>query len=581
MCGITGFVGKYAIKNAMIGLKSLEYRGYDSAGIAYITNNDVMIKKEIGKIENLDKMLNYEDESNIAIAHTRWATHGKATKNNAHPHKVGKITLVHNGIIENYEELKNKYSDYQFKSDTDTEVIALVIDLLYKEYKDMLIVLSKITDILKGSYALAIINSDITDTIYAIRKDSPLIVGYDNNSVIVASDIPAILHVTNKYYLLDNYDIVKSNSNSLTFYNKELKEITKEEYTYEEEKDEISKNGYAHYMLKEINEEPIVFKKILDKYISNNKVIDMFDISKYDEIEIVACGSATHAGYLGKHYIESIAGIKTSVHYASEYRYSKHFYNKKTLVIVISQSGETADTLAALKQANESNVDTLAIVNVYKSSIAREAKYVLYTLAGVEIAVATTKAYMAQSLILLLLALNVKQDVSLIEQLSKVPSILSKYISKDYKDIAKIISDYEHIFYLGREVDYYLALEGSLKLKEISYIHSEAYPAGELKHGTISLMDKNTLVISVVTDDSIKDKTISNLKEVMARDTSVIAITNDDKSISNYKVEIEENNYLTPFIVMIPMQLIAYEVAKIKKCDIDKPRNLAKSVTVE
>ena len=581
MCGITGFVGKYAIKNAMIGLKSLEYRGYDSAGIAYITNNDVMIKKEIGKIENLDKMLNYEDESNIAIAHTRWATHGKATKNNAHPHKVGKITLVHNGIIENYEELKNKYSDYQFKSDTDTEVIALVIDLLYKEYKDMLVVLSKVTNIFKGSYALAIINSDYVDTIYAIRKDSPLIVGYDNNSVIVASDIPAILHVTNKYYLLDNYDIVKANSNSLTFYNKELKEITKEEYTYEEEKDEISKNGYAHYMLKEINEEPIVFKKILDKYISNNKVIDMFDISKYDEIEIVACGSATHAGFLGKHYIEKYAGIKTSVHYASEYRYSKHFYNKKTLVIVISQSGETADTLAALKLANESNVDTLAIVNVYKSSIAREAKYVLYTLAGVEIAVATTKAYMAQSLILLLLALNVKQDTILIEQLSKVPSILNKYISKDYKDIAKIISDYEHIFYLGREVDYYLALEGSLKLKEISYIHSEAYPAGELKHGTISLMDKNTLVISVVTDDSIKDKTISNLKEVMARDTSVIAITNDDKSISNYKVEIEENNYLTPFIVMIPMQLIAYEVAKIKKCDIDKPRNLAKSVTVE
>ncbi len=581
MCGITGFVGKYAIKNAMIGLKSLEYRGYDSAGIAYITNNDVMIKKEIGKIENLDKMLNYEDESNIAIAHTRWATHGKATKNNAHPHKVGKITLVHNGIIENYEELKNKYSDYQFKSDTDTEIIALVIDLLYKEYKDMLVVLSKVTNIFKGSYALAIINSDYVDTIYAIRKDSPLIVGYDNNSVIVASDIPAILHVTNKYYLLDNYDIVKANSNSLTFYNKELKEITKEEYTYEEEKDEISKNGYAHYMLKEINEEPIVFKKILDKYISNNKVIDMFDISKYDEIEIVACGSATHAGFLGKHYIEKYAGIKTSVHYASEYRYSKHFYNKKTLVIVISQSGETADTLAALKQANESNVDTLAIVNVYKSSIAREAKYVLYTLAGVEIAVATTKAYMAQSLILLLLALNVKQDTSLIEQLSKVTSILNKYISKDYKDIAKIISDYEHIFYLGREVDYYLALEGSLKLKEISYIHSEAYPAGELKHGTISLMDKNTLVISVVTDDSIKDKTISNLKEVMARDTSVIAITNDDKSISNYKVEIEENSYLTPFIVMIPMQLIAYEVAKIKKCDIDKPRNLAKSVTVE
>ena len=334
-------------------------------------------------------------------------------------------------------------------------------------------------------------------------------------------------------------------------------------------------------MLKEINEEPEVFKKILNKYIKDYKIVDMFDISKYEEIEIVACGSAAHAGYLGKHYIEKIAGIKTTVSYASEYRYAKHFFNKKHLVIVISQSGETADTLAALKIANENGLDTLAIVNVYKSSIAREAKYVLYTMAGIEIAVATTKAYMAQSLILLLLALNVKQDKRIIESLFRIPNLLSKYISKDYNQLAKSIYKYDDIFYLGREVDYYLALEGSLKLKEISYIHSEAYPAGELKHGTISLMDKNTLVIAIVIDDTIKDKTISNLKEVMARNTKVFAITNDNGNFSDYKIEIEEEDLLAPFVVMIPMQLIAYEVAKLRNCDIDKPRNLAKSVTVE
>ena len=334
-------------------------------------------------------------------------------------------------------------------------------------------------------------------------------------------------------------------------------------------------------MLKEINEEPYVFKRILDKYIRNNKIVDMFDISKYEEIEIVACGSAFHAGYLAKHYIESIAGIKTSVYYASEYRYSKHFYNNKTLVIVISQSGETADTYAALKMANEFGVDTLGIVNVYKSSIARDAKYIIYTDAGIEISVATTKAYMAQSLILLLLALNVKHDSDIINKLYNIPNLLTKYINKDYKDIASIIAKYNHVFYLGREVDYYLALEGSLKLKEISYIHSEAYPAGELKHGTISLMDKKVLVIAVVINDDIKDKTISNLKEVMSRGTYVVAITNEIGNFNNYKIEINENDALTPFISMVVMQLLAYEVAIIRGCDIDKPRNLAKSVTVE
>ena len=580
MCGIVGYIGNNAIKNTITGLKNLEYRGYDSSGIAYIKNNNIIIKKEVGRIDNLLTNLDYDNSVNIAIAHTRWATHGEANKTNAHPHKVGKITLVHNGIIENYEKLKENLTDYNFISNTDTEVIAALIDKLYNKYNDMKLVLSKITNLLKGSYALAIINDDITDKIFAIRKDSPLIIGYDNKSTIIASDIPAILHVTKKYYLLNNYDILEISSNELNIYDKDLNKIKKEENIYDENSTIMSKDGYEHYMLKEINEEPDIFRNILDKYIINDKIVDIYDISKYENIEIVACGSATHAGLIGKYYIEKLASIKTSVYYASEYRYQKHIYNQKTLVIVISQSGETADTKEALKIANEANLDTLAIVNVYKSSIARLAKNVIYTQAKIEVAVATTKAYMAQCLILLLLALKENPDKTIINELHNIPNIMKKYIKKDYKEIASVISNYDHIFYLGRLVDYYLALEGSLKLKEISYIHSEAYPAGELKHGTISLMDKNVLVIAIVTDDKIKDKTISNIKEITARGTKVIAITNDNREFSDYKVLIEDN-ILIPFITIIPMQLIAYEVAKIKKCDIDKPRNLAKSVTVE
>ena len=580
MCGIVGYIGNNAIKNTITGLKNLEYRGYDSSGIAYINNNNIIIKKEVGRIDNLLTNLDYDNSVNIAIAHTRWATHGEANKTNAHPHKVGKITLVHNGIIENYEKLKENLTDYNFISNTDTEVIAALIDKLYNKYNDMKLVLSKITNLLKGSYALAIINDDITDKIFAIRKDSPLIVGYDKKSTIIASDIPAILHVTKKYYLLNNYDILEISSNELNIYDKDLNKIKKEENIYDENSTIMSKDGYEHYMLKEINEEPDIFRNILDKYIINDKIVDIYDISKYENIEIVACGSATHAGLIGKYYIENLTSIKTSVYYASEYRYQKHIYNQKTLVIVISQSGETADTKEALKIANEANLDTLAIVNVYKSSIARLAKNVIYTQAKIEVAVATTKAYMAQCLILLLLALKVNPDKTIINELHNIPNIMKKYIKKDYKEIASVISNYDHIFYLGRLVDYYLALEGSLKLKEISYIHSEAYPAGELKHGTISLMDKNVLVIAIVTDDKIKDKTISNIKEITARGTKVIAITNDNREFSDYKVLIEDN-ILIPFITIIPMQLIAYEVAKIKKCDIDKPRNLAKSVTVE
>ena len=579
MCGIAGFLGKKAILNTMTGIKSLEYRGYDSSGIAYIDNSKVKIIKEKGKVENLEKDIDYNIDSNISIAHTRWATHGIPNKTNAHPHNVGKITLVHNGIIENYEEIKDKLN-YKPKSETDSEILAALINDLYIKLKDMKKVLSKLKKIVKGTYAVLIINEDYKDTLFATRNDSPLIVGKKNNEIMFASDIPAILHFTNHYYLLDNYDIVIATKNKIEFLDNNLKAIVKKGFIYDEKADSITKAGYEHFMLKEINEEPEVFKKIISKYIKDNKIVDMFDISKYNEIEIVACGSAYHAGLIGKYYIENIAGIKVTVTYASEYRYSKHFFNTNNLVIVISQSGETADTLAALKIAKESGVDTLAIVNVYKSSIARLAKYVVYTESGIEIAVATTKAYLAQCLVLLLLALNKSQDENMIKELFKIPNILTKYINKDYKQVAKIVAKYDHIFYLGRELDYYLAMEGSLKLKEISYIHSEAYPAGELKHGTISLMDKNTLVIAVVTLDNIKDKTISNLKEIASRNAKIVTITVDADFKSDYKIQIEEN-ILSPFATIIPMQLLAYEVAKIKGCDIDKPRNLAKSVTVE
>lgn len=589
MCGITSYAGKKdVIKNIMTGLKSLEYRGYDSAGIAYIKDNKINILKKEGPIKNLDNLLNYEDEASIGIAHTRWATHGKADDINSHPHRQGKITLVHNGIIENYDTLKKKLMSegYEFKTSTDTEVAAAVIDKLYKETNDMIKALVKANKVLKGSYAFNIINDDITDTIYGIRKDSPLVAGVSEDGNILASDIPAIIHVTNKYIILDNYDIAVVKKDNIKFYNKEGKEINKEIKVFDNENETISKNGYDHYMLKEINEEADVVKKLLSIYTKDGKVIsDMFDIKKYKNIDIVACGSASFAGQIGKYYIEKYANIKTTVYYASEYRYQTNFFDKDTLVILISQSGETADTLAALKLAKENNIDTLAIVNRHDSSIAREADNVIYTEAGIEIAVATTKAYLAQVIVLLLLAIkgsNVEKEV--LEDIKLLPNLITKYINDyDYEKIANIIKDKEHVFYLGRGIDYYLSMEGSLKLKEISYIHSEAFQAGELKHGSISLVDENFGIISVVTDKSISDKTVSNLKEVAARGAKIITITNiKDDSFSDYSIVLDDiDEVLNPLAVIVPMQLLAYNVAKLKGLNIDKPRNLAKSVTVE
>lgn len=589
MCGIVGYAGKTnVIKNIMTGLKSLEYRGYDSSGIAYLDkNNNIKIYKKVGKIKNLDQILNYEDEANLGISHTRWATHGGVTDANAHPHNQGKITLVHNGIIENYEELKKELEKegYNFKSSTDSEVAAALIDKLYKENKDMLKTLVILKDKLKGSYAFNIINSDIPNKIYGIRKDVPLIVGVSDHGNMFASDIPAILHVTNKYIVLNNNEIVELEQDNIKYYNSEGKEITKEVKEYAGTIDSISKNGYDHFMLKEINEESEVVKNILNLYTKNNKIKDIYNIKKYKNIDIVACGSASFAGQIGKYYIEKYANIKTEVYYASEYRYQKNFFTKDTLVILISQSGETADTLAALKLAKENGINTLAIVNRRDSSIAREADSVIYTEAGIEVAVATTKAYLAQVLILLLLAFkDNNKETKLLEDLKLLPNLITKYINEyDYSNIANIIKDKEHIFYLGRGIDYYLSMEGSLKLKEISYIHSEAFQAGELKHGSISLIDKDFGVVSVVTDKTISDKTISNLKEVSARGAKIITITNiKDNNFADYTILVEDyDEILNPLLVIVPMQMLAYNVAKLRDCDIDKPRNLAKSVTVE
>lgn len=589
MCGIVGYAGKTnVIKNIMTGLKSLEYRGYDSSGIAYLDkNNNIKIYKKVGQIKNLDQILNYEDEASLGISHTRWATHGGVTDTNAHPHNQGKITLVHNGIIENYEEIKKELEKegYNFKSSTDSEVAAALIDKLYKENKDMLKTLVILKDKLKGSYAFNIINSDIPNKIYGIRKDVPLIVGVSDHGNMFASDIPAILHVTNKYIVLNNNEIVELEQDNIKYYNSEGKEITKEVKEYAGTIDSISKNGYDHFMLKEINEESEVVKNILNLYTKNNKIKDIYNIKKYKNIDIVACGSASFAGQIGKYYIEKYANIKTEVYYASEYRYQKNFFTKDTLVILISQSGETADTLAALKLAKENGINTLAIVNRRDSSIAREADSVIYTEAGIEVAVATTKAYLAQVLILLLLAFkDNNKETKLLEVLKLLPNLITKYINEyDYSNIANILKDKEHIFYLGRGIDYYLSMEGSLKLKEISYIHSEAFQAGELKHGSISLIDKDFGVVSVVTDKTISDKTISNLKEVSARGAKIITITNiKDNNFADYTILVEDyDEILNPLLVIVPMQMLAYNVAKLRDCDIDKPRNLAKSVTVE
>lgn len=597
MCGIVGYIGKEnAVEVLINGLEKLEYRGYDSAGIAFLTD-DIKILKNKGKIKNLKNKVNLDEKSTLGIGHTRWATHGEANETNAHPHQVGKITLVHNGIIENYEKIKKELTNkgYTFKTETDSEVGCALLDFLYQKNQDMIQSIEEFKTIVKGSYALGIICSDDKDTLYAIKNASPLIIGVGDKENFIASDVPAILKYTNKYITLDDLEFAKITKDKIECYNKKNKVIEKDIKMFSGDAMDIEKNGYEHFMLKEIHEEPSVIKKTFDKYIDNNKIDDKIpDLSKYKKITIVACGSAYHAGLIGKNLIENYANVPVDVEIASEYRYKKHFFDKKELVIVVSQSGETADTLASLKLAKENKIDTLGIINVKESSIARESDIVLYTEAGNEIAVATTKAYSAQVALLSLISLtiasknellNKDEKLEILKEIKLLPNKIEQLINTDnYQKIAEEIYKDDDIFFLGRGIDYAIALEGSLKLKEISYIHSEAYAAGELKHGTISLIDKGTPVIAIITDNNIKDKTISNVKEVKARGAKTILISNEnlDNSCFDKKVIIPNAHpLLQPLLTVIPLQLIAYEVAKLRNCDIDKPKNLAKSVTVE
>ena len=598
MCGIIGYIGKNnALKVITDGLKQLEYRGYDSAGIAIKNNNEIKIFKSVGKIKELEKKIDYTIQSDIGIGHTRWATHGSVNITNSHPHKVGSITLVHNGIIENYEQLKQELikNNYQLKSDTDTEIACGYIDYLYQKDKNIITTLNKIKDIFKGSYAFAIL-VDNDNYLYATRKDSPLIIAKGENENYLASDVPAILKYTNQYYLLDNYEIAILEKDDIKIL-KDNKEIKKELLTFNYNIETSLKNGYDHFMLKEINEQDKLVESLINIYLQDKKTLlnKMPDFKKYNQIHIVACGSAYHAGLVGKYLIEKYANTKVYVEVASEYRYNKLFFDKKTLVIIISQSGETADSLASLRIAKENKIDTLAIVNVYGSSIAREASKTLYINAGCEIAVATTKAYTLQLLMLSFIALAMGIQKELIDDSSfedikkyytKLPQLMHNEIKRDLKNIAKNIYKKNNIFFIGRGIDYALSLEGSLKLKEISYIHSEAYPAGELKHGTISLIEKNTPVIAIVTDENIYEKTISNIKEVVSRGAYVILIISKhldkDGDFYNEKIVIENTDSLiNSLTAIIPLQLLAYNIALLKGCDIDKPRNLAKSVTVE
>lgn len=598
MCGIIGYIGKNnALKVITDGLKQLEYRGYDSSGIAIKNKNEIKIFKSVGKIKELEKKIDYTIQSDIGIGHTRWATHGSVNITNSHPHKVGSITLVHNGIIENYEQLKQELikNNYQLKSDTDTEIACGYIDYLYQKDKNIITTLNKIKDIFKGSYAFAIL-VDNDNYLYATRKDSPLIIAKGENENYLASDVPAILKYTNQYYLLDNYEIAILEKDNIKIL-KDNQEIKKELLTFNYNIETSLKNGYDHFMLKEINEQDKLVESLINVYLQDKKTLlnKMPDFKKYNQIHIVACGSAYHAGLVGKYLIEKYANTKVYVEVASEYRYNKLFFDKKTLVIIISQSGETADSLASLRIAKENKIDTLAIVNVYGSSIAREASKNLYINAGCEIAVATTKAYTLQLLMLSFIALAMGIQKELIDDSSfedikkyytKLPQLMHNEIKRDLKNIAKNIYKKNNIFFIGRGIDYALSLEGSLKLKEISYIHSEAYPAGELKHGTISLIEKNTPVIAIVTDENIYEKTISNIKEVASRGAYVILIISKhldkDGDFYNEKIVIENTDSLiNSLTAIIPLQLLAYNIALLKGCDIDKPRNLAKSVTVE
>lgn len=611
MCGIVGYIGyEQAAPLLLRGLERLEYRGYDSAGIAVRKKDDEIVTvKSKGKLKNL-----YEktDGGNslmgiCGIGHTRWATHGEPSEVNAHPHVSDdkSVVGVHNGIIENYKEIKEKLSKkgYSFYSDTDTEVAIKLIDYYYKKHKNPLKAISDSMVRIRGSYALAIMFSDIKDRLFVARKDSPLIIGVSENSTFIASDVPAILPYTNKVYYMDNMDIGEIFSNDVCFYNTDCERIIKDLKIVNWSAEEAQKNGYEHFMIKEIHEQPEAVENTVKAYIKENKISFLDsgfteeDFAKISSIRMVSCGSAYHVGLISQYVIEDLANVPVRVEYASEFRYRKNIFDKNELVIIISQSGETADSLFALREAKRNKIKTVAIVNVVGSSIARETDFAFYTLAGPEIAVATTKAYSAQLALCNMFAIElarVKEKIDndqysvLINDLKMLPDKIRNILTdKDrIQWFASKFAGMRDAFLIGRGIDYGICLEGSLKMKEISYIHSEAYAAGEMKHGTISLIENGTLAIGVLTQDSLYEKAVNNLVEVKTRGAYIFALTTygnyNTEDFADFTVFIPKTSkYFTPILAAVPLQLLGYYLSVARGLDVDKPRNLAKSVTVE
>lgn len=614
MCGIVGYIGKRQAAPILLdGLSKLEYRGYDSAGLCVRNKEEeAVVVKAKGRLKTLFEKTNGGDSliGECGIGHTRWATHGEPNEQNAHPHisDDGNVTAVHNGIIENYQELRDKLlkKGYKFYSETDTEVVTKLIDYYYKKYLGTPIdAIAKAMVRIRGSYALAIMFKEYPNEIWVARKDSPMIVGTQKNETYMASDVPAVLKYTRNVYYVGNLEMARLTAGEVSFYDLNGDCIEKEMTTISWDAEAAEKGGFEHFMMKEIHEQPKAVKDTINSVVKKDK--DIFsidfkeafkeeDLSDISSITVVACGSAWHVGMTSQYVIEDLCQIPVRVELASEYRYRNPLFDKSGLLIAISQSGETADTLAALRLAKEKGVKTLAIVNVVGSSIARESDYVLYTTAGPEIAVATTKAYSAQLVMMYIFAVKLasskgvlpKEEQYYLEQISSIPDKISK-ILEDKERIQWFASKYSNahdVFFIGRGIDYSVSLEGSLKLKEISYIHSESYAAGEMKHGTISLIEDNTLVIGILTQNKLYDKTISNMVECRARGAYLCGITSygkysteDNVDFTVYVPNIDE--HFSASLTVIPLQLLGYYVSCAKGLDVDKPRNLAKSVTVE
>ena len=608
MCGIVGYVGKKKASDFLIeGLSKLEYRGYDSAGIAVINNGKVEIRKHKGRLSNLvEELSNNSAEGTIGIGHTRWATHGEPSDVNSHPHQTSKgdITVVHNGIIENYSELTQwlKSEGYEFKSATDTEVIPNLIHYYYNG--NLFEAVVKATEKLEGSYALGVVSGQEPDKIVAVRKDSPLIVGIGQGETFIASDIPAVLNYTRDIYLLEDNEFVVLTNEGVEVFESIGDKINKEIYKVTWNEDAAEKGGYDSFMLKEIHEQPKAIKDTMAGRVALNEKVNLGDfkltseeLENMDRIYIVACGTAYNAGLMGKVAIEDLARIPVEVAIASEFRYRNPIVTNKTLIVTLSQSGETADTLAVLRDAKKIGAKTLAITNVVGSSISREADSVIYTMAGPEIAVASTKAYTTQAVVMNLLGmyladlkglLKSEEEAEIKNALLELPSKVEEVLNQKAQiaKIAKLISQEKDLFYLGRDVDYALAIEGALKIKEIAYIHSEAYAGGELKHGTIALIEPGTKIIALLTQSNLKDKMISNIREVKSRGAEIIGIAYEnqevDLSVFDEIIRIPQiSTRIAPILGAVVLQLLAYYVATERGCDIDKPRNLAKSVTVE